>query len=473
MKELSVPLNQDSKVPIYHQIYEFIKKEIRENKIEAKTMIPSTRALASHLNVSRSTVQMAYDQLLSEGYIEAVACKGYFVNRIESLYNIEVNNNKKINKEKTINEYDVDFSPNGIALEYFPYNAWRKVSKNVLLMEQKDLFNMGDSKGDLEFRQTIAGYLHDSRGVNCNAENIILGAGTEYILILLDMILDDYFGRKVSYAMENPTYPKAYSVLRTLDREVFPIGLDDYGMKTDELSISGADVAYVTPSHQFPLGIIMSIIRRTQMLTWANGSRERFIIEDDYDSEFRYKGKPIPSLQGIDKAGKVIYIGTFSKSIAPGIRMGYMVLPECLMASYDKVGGKFANTVARIDQNIVDLFIKEGYYERHLNKMRSLYKIKHDILLNEIKKFGKEFEVTGESAGLHILLSSDRYREDELISLAKQKRIKVYPLSGYYIEHKTEETKKATVILGYARLSEAEIVKGIDRLVEAYCGEDM
>lgn len=477
MKELSVPLMVGGKKPIYEQIYDYIKKEIRDKKLKAEAKLPSTRALSEHLNVSRSTVQLAYDQLLSEGYIESRPCRGYYVLKLDGLYDLEAVEHKKphivVEKKR---EYDIDFSPSGIELDNFPYNSWRKVSKAVM-NEEAGLFNIGEPQGDELFRETIADYLHESRGVNCSPDNIIVGAGDEYLLMLLDQLLCDAHGRDLSYAMENPAYRKAYFVLNGIGRRVFPVKLDEYGMSCETLKKSNVNVAYVTPSHQYPMGIVMSIGRRMELLAWADESDDRYIIEDDYDSEFRYRGKPIPALQGLDKNGKVIYIGTFSKSIAPGLRMSYMVLPDTLMDSYIKVGKRYSNTVSRIDQNIVNLFIKEGYYERHLNKMRGIYKSKHDVLLSELKRLEISYKITGESAGLHLLLSTDEFTEEELVGRAAKHRVKVYPLSEHFLDKGISDDiskligKKSTVILGYARLCEEEIVRGIQLLREAFTDE--
>lgn len=482
MKELSVPIVAGGKKPIYEQIYDYIKKEIRDKKLRAETKLPSTRALSAHLNVSRSTVQLAYDQLLSEGYIESRPCKGYYVLKLDGLYDLAAVERRVIKHiEKEDEKYEIDFSPSGIELDSFPYNSWRKVSKAVMSGDT-GLFNMGEPQGDFELRETISGYLHESRGVNCSPGNIIVGAGDEYLLMLLDQLLTNAHNKVLSYAMENPAYRKAYFVLNGIGREVHPIMLDGYGMDCRLLRESDVNVAYVTPSHQYPMGIVMSIGRRMEMLSWAKEKDDRYIIEDDYDSEFRYRGKPIPALQGLDKDGKVVYIGTFSKSIAPGLRMSYMVLPDRLMESYAKVGMRYSNTVSRIDQNIVNRFIKDGYYERHLNKMRGIYKSKHDVLLGELKKFGDEYEVSGESAGLHILLSTDTITEGELVKKAAAKGVRVYPLSAHFLETGNErdnalnaaETmrkltgKESTIILGYARLCEDEIVRGTKLLWEAF-----
>ena len=469
MKELSVLLDMDGGRAIYEQIYDYIKKEIREGKLKYETKLPSTRALSEHLNVSRSTVQLAYDQLVSEGYIEARPCRGYYVLKLDGLYNLKAVEYKEShrNTQKT-QKYEIDFSPSGIELANFPYNALRKISRNIMA-EELDLFNIGEPQGDYAFRETIAGYLHESRGVNCSPDNIVVGAGDQYLLMLLDRLLCEKHG-SISYAMENPAYRKAYFVLNGMGRRVIPVKLDEYGMNVDLLRQSEAQAAYVTPSHHYPLGIVMSIGRRMEMLGWADEQSGRYIIEDDYDSEFRYKGKPIPALQGLDHNGKVIYIGTFSKSISPGLRISYMVLPDTLMDSYYKVGIRYSNTVSRIDQNIVNLFIKEGYYERHLNKMRGIYKTKHDALLAALKKMGKGYRISGESAGLHILLSSDSMTEEEMVLRAGKKGVRVYPLSEHYLEFNEELN---TIILGYARLGEDEISRGVELLSEAFYEKNM
>ena len=477
MKELSVPLVVGGKKPIYEQIYDYIKKEIRDKKLRAEAKLPSTRALSEYLSVSRSTVQLAYDQLLSEGYIESRPCRGYYVLKLDGVYDLGAvehgRTRVEVVKER---EYDIDFSPSGIELDNFPYNSWRKVSRAVM-SEEAGLFNIGEPQGDEAFRETIAGYLHESRGVSCSPDNIIVGAGDEYLLMLLDQLLCDAHGGALSYAMENPAYRKAYFVLKGIGRKVCPIRLDEYGLSCETLREKEVNVAYVTPSHQYPMGIVMSIGRRMELLSWAGECQDRYIIEDDYDSEFRYRGKPIPALQGLDKNGRVIYIGTFSKSIAPGLRMSYMVLPDRLMDSYIRVGRRYSNTVSRIDQNIVNLFIKEGYYERHLNKMRGIYKSKHDVLLGELKKMGAGYEVAGESAGLHVLVSTDERTEEELVRMAAQARVKVYPLSEHFLDDNigadiTRLTgRKSTIILGYARLGEEEIIRGAGLLREAFANE--
>lgn len=284
MKELTISLNTNDSEPMYLQIYNYIKKDIHSGKLSCGSKLPSTRALSAHLDISRSTAQMAYDQLLSEGYIESFPCKGYFINEIEGLYNLAGSQKEKLHfEESKPEEYLYDFSPRGIELDSFPFNAWRKINKNVLIDDNKELFNIGHPQGEYEFRNTISEYLHQSRGVNCQPEQIIIGAGNEYLLMLLNQLID----KDAIIAMENPTYHQANRTFKSLERTVTPIDMDNKGMSIEHLECSNASVAYVMPSHQYPLGIIMPIKRRAELLNWANKKSGRYIIEDDYDSEFR------------------------------------------------------------------------------------------------------------------------------------------------------------------------------------------
>ena len=246
-----------------------------------------------------------------------------------------------------------------------------------------------------------------------------MGAGNDYLLLLLQYIL----GKNIRAAFENPSYRRAYRIFSSFAAETVTVPVDESGISVKELARSGADVAYVMPSHQYPTGVVMPIGRRMELLKWAAEEKDRYLIEDDYDSEFRYRGKPVPSLQASDTAGKVIYIGTFSKSIAPAIRVSYMVLPPALLKRYEKECAFFSSTVSRIDQTILNEFIRSGAFERHLNKMRKVYKEKHDILLEELRPFLKKYRLSGEYAGLHVLLSSKGAADEEaLIRKAEEKR---------------------------------------------------
>lgn len=467
--ELIIPLDSHSGIPMYEQIYRFMKEEIRQGNLGAGSRLPSTRVLAEHLKISRSTTQMAYDQLLSEGYIEASPYRGYFVAEIEELADVQGEERQKhpsvfVEQEKAAGEnLIIDFSPRGIDLDSFPFNTWRKITKNILVTDNKALFLSGDPQGEYALREAIRTYLHSARGVRCRAEQIIIGAGTEYLLMLLSMIL----GRNRVIAMENPTYRQAYHVFVSQGQPVIPISMDKSGMSVEllrEQKIPEPDTAYVMPANQYPMGIVMPVKRRQELLAWAREKEGRYIIEDDYDSEFRYKGKPIPALQGMDEEEKVIYIGTFSKSIAQAIRVGFMVLPRRLLEEYRMRAGFFSSTVPRIDQNILYQFLTEGYYERHLNRMRGIYKGKHDCLMESLKGFEQKFVISAEHAGLHFLLSHyGGWEEQELVERAAGAGAKVYALSKYFI-YPEYHRYPSTVVLGYASLSEKDIRKGTECL---------
>lgn len=467
--ELMIPLKSQTEKPLYEQIYEYIKGEIRRGSLAEGIRLPSTRVLAEHLKVSRSTTQMAYDQLTAEGYIETVPYRGCFVLKMEELVEAGPKLSKDVfltEPEREVSAADVDFSPRGIDLTSFPYNAWRKVTRNTLVDDNKEMFLTGSPQGEPGLREAIGSYLHSARGVNCRAEQIIVGAGSEYLLMLLSQIL----GRDRRIAMENPTYRQAYLVFESLGYDMIPVEMDRYGMSVELLEDSKADVAYIMPSHQYPMGIVMPVKRRQELLSWAAKNQKRYIIEDDYDSEFRYRGKPIPAMQGMDVSEKVIYIGTFSKSIAPAIRIGYLVLPESLLRIYKEKYGFYASTVSRIDQKILYQFLVEGHYERHLNRMRAIYKSKHDLLLGELKKMEAFFQVEGEFAGLHVLLRDKKNRGEKwLVDTAKGAGICVYGLSEYVIGQEPA-CSRSTIVLGYARLTEQQICQGIARLYSVWCG---
>lgn len=472
MNELTISLKQGDKIPLYEQIYGYIKEEIRKGTIPSGEKLPSTRALCRHLEVSRSTVELAYEQLLSEGYIEAQPYRGYFVSQIEGLYQItQTGVKEESDKRKEEKQYAYDFTPNGVDLKSFPYNAWRKLSRECLVEDRAELFRLGCPQGEYGLRSAISSYLHQARGVNCTPEQVIVGAGNDYLLMLLCSVLGG--GHKV--ALENPTYRQAYRLFENESYDVCTVEMDSKGMRADELDASGADIAFVMPSHHYPLGTVMPIRRRMELLKWAEDGKERYIIEDDYDSEFRYKGKPIPALQGYDRWDKVIYIGTFSKSIAPAIRMSYLVLPRPVLELYRQRCGFISSTVSRVDQLILQKFIEEGYYERHLNKTRALYRSRHDTLLAALKEWEPGIRISGENAGVHLLLHfKDGRGEEELIWLAEQAGVRVYGLSGYYVGKGADRSMaedpdaEAVILLGYANMNEEKIKEAVSLLGKAW-----
>ena len=476
MNEIMIDLQGGAKAPLYEKIYEYIKNEIVDGKISKGEKLPSTRLLAKNLSVSRSTVELAYDQLLAEGYIEAEPYRGYFVCDIEALYQLEQRNNMQEKLQAgqdwqpgwkteikrgagSSKQKEIDFSPYTIDTQNFPYNVWRKLHKNVLLDDREEILLSGDGQGDHELRMAIADYLHQARGVNCVAEQIIIGAGNEYLEILLAQVL----GEKKTVLMDDPTYLQAYRTFSNMGYLVKNIPAEQGSMPIEAVRRENADILYVMPSHQFPLGTVMPLKQRLELLKWASEKEGRYLIEDDHDSEYRYKGKPIPSLQSIDHEEKVIYLGTFSKSIAPSLRISYMVLPQHLLKNYQRYCGFYSTTVSKIQQEVLCGFIRGGYFGRHLNKMRGIYKNKHDFLVSELKKRPWVENIAGDNAGLHVLVQVDtQMSEEELCERAAEQGIHLMGISEHYI-HKPP-VSKPVLLLGYGKPDEKRILEGLDRL---------
>ena len=364
----------------------------------------------------------------------------------------------EIKQRRKLQKYRYDFALNGIAPESFPTHTWKQLAKQVLSDSTEEIFAQGNPYGEDSFREAIAEYLYHARGVKCEKSQILVGAGNDYLL----MVLATLFECNKKVAMENPTYLSAWYDLKHTGCSMCTVKSDEMGICIEELEKTGADVVYVMPSHQFPMGTVMPLKRRMELLRWAD-ENQTYIIEDDYDSEFRYKGKPIPALQGFDKNERVIYIGTFSKSIAPSIRISYMALPKKLMRYYQS-RYPFAVTISKVDQKIVELFLRNGHYERHLNRMRRLYKSKHDWILRWVKEEMSEIcSCFGEHAGIHLLLRfHNGISEDEAVERAKSAGIRVYGLSEFFVQEKKET--EAVVLIGYATLTEEEIKEALQIL---------
>ncbi|MEH7454167.1 PLP-dependent aminotransferase family protein [Gottfriedia acidiceleris] len=462
MLEITPNLNIESKMPLYVQLYGYIKEEIRSGKIPPMTKLPAKRKLAMYLEVSKNTVESAYEQLLAEGYIESVSRKGYFVCEFEQMMLTE--KKREFVKEVLYGEqiYKYDFTQTGVDPKSFPFAVYRKISNEVWQQENKDLLFLGHPQGESNLREEIAKYLYESRGVRCSSSQIVIGAGTQFLIRILFQLL-----KGKHFAVENPGYHRKLVVFEKGEENVQMIPLDEDGICIAALEASNAKVIFVTPSHQFPCGMIMPIKRRGQLLQWAQEEYGRYIIEDDYDSEFRYSGKPIPALQGLDTEGNVIYMGTFSKALLPSLRMSYMVLPKQLIKLYHSQYLFYTQSVSRVDQEIIRRFLNEGHWEKHIHKMRVVYRKKRDVLVSAIERyFSNKVEVIGEDSGLHILLKvHNGMLEEELIKRAAENSIKVYPVSMYYSEG---NIPKNTVLLGFAILLEAEIEEAIRLLYNSW-----
>lgn len=465
MREITPGLDKKSNKPLYIQLSDYIKLEIIAGRIAPKEKLPSKRKLSTYLGLSVNTIQAAYDQLCSEGYVEGKQRKGFFVSTFEedllsaSFSTLEI----KKQREDMPTKISIDFNSGKVDVEHFPYSIWRKLTIQSLYEDQKELFYNGNAQGEPALRGAIAKYLFESRGVKCSSDQIVIGAGSQLLIGLLCLLI----GKQHIYALENPGFHRIKFVLKDLGMNTISIPLNEDGVDVNRLKSSDASVVYVTPSHQFPYGMVMPITRRMELLKWAE-ERDGYIIEDDYDGEYRYKGKPIPSLQGLDNKGKVIYLGTFSKSLIPSIRISYMVLPPTLIRKYQERFTIYKQTVSRLHQDTLFRFMNEGYWQSHLNKMRTLYRRKQSTLIQAINRYmGKQVKVIGEKSGLHLIIEiQNGMSEEELINTALKTGVKVYPFSIYYDEY--EQIKETKILLGYGGLSESEIEEGIRLLKESW-----
>lgn len=462
MDFLTINLNSNSNIPLYIQLYNFIKNEIQTGNMLSNSKLPSKRKLSKYLEISQNTVESAYDQLITEGYIVSLPRKGYYVSELQEVINTKSKSEHTYEKVSRKKPYKYEFYSSRVDLEGFPYTVWRRIYKEVLTEDNKELLQIGHSQGDRNLREAINNYLRFSRGVNSKVDNIVIGAGSEYLI----QIIINLLGRNKLFAVEEPGYYKIKKILKINGINPIAIPVDNQGVDVESLRKSNSEVIHITPSHQFPTGIIMPINRRIQILNWVNENKERYIIEDDYDSEFRFEGKPIPALQSLDNKGKVIYLGTFSKCFSPSERIAYMVLPDELMKIYKKDFSFLACTVSRSSQQALVRFIEEGYFERHLNKMRNIYRKKREYLVSLIKMHLKNTDIIGTNSGLHLLLKvNNGMDEKELIKAAEEKGVMVLGLSKSYLKD-VEESK--TVFLGYANLKHNEIEEAIKLLKEAW-----
>lgn len=462
---LTIELSKKSKVPLYEQLYSYIKDEIIAGHIAYASKLPSKRNLEKFLNISQTTVETAYEQLVAEGYIESKPRKGYYVIAKEKLISHLSMPDVKLTKKslKLKQTYKYDFYPGNIDNSVFPFKKWRKLYNDAISEDNKDLLLLGDPNGEIELRKEIQSYLYASRGVVCQPEQIIIGAGVEQLLSRLIFLL----GNKAIYGLENPGYPFTRHILNSHKKHSTYIDVDSEGAKISQLKHSKINVMYVTPSHQFPYGSVLSANRRAQLLNWASSKDNRYIIEDDYDSEFRYSGRTIPSLHSLGKGKTVIYLSTFSKCLMPSHRIGYMVLPIPLIKRYTKEFTHYASCVSRIDQYVLANFMKLGYFEKHLNRMRTVYRKKLDIVKSVLREYRDVIHISGEKAGLHILLSfSKKISENKLIEKAQKIGARVCGLSLFF--HKDASIKRSGIVLGFAGIEEDKIKPILIKLIKCW-----
>lgn len=447
MNLLTIQLNKNDK--IYLQIYEAIRQQILSNNIKANEKLPSKRKLANHLNVSLSTICNAYSLLIEEGYITSIEKKGYYA----LSYNINTTNSLAIKPINTNLDYSYlyDFTTKNIDKDSFPFYTWNKLSKSILYNDPSILSRM-PSKGFIGLRNEISRYLEETRNMLCNPENIIIGSSIEYLLTILCHILNCD-----TYCLENPGYKKIATILENNHKTIKYANIDASGICLNELEASLAKVVYVTPSNQFPTGKKMNMSRKIELIGWAKDNR--YIIEDDFDSEFRIFGKPSTTLYSLN-AKSTIFLSNFSRTLAPSIRLAYMVLPDSLAKVYDAYYLHYSSSVSTLEQLVITSFIKDGFYFRHLNKMRNIYRTRRQRIISFLEEYSF-LEINTVDSYLSLLVNiKGSYDPVVLASIFEKESLNIKFLSDY------GRVKDNMLIIGYSAINDDILVDGLNTLIK-------
>lgn len=455
---------------LYEHLYACLKHDIQTGKLAPEEKLPSKRSFAAHLGISVITVETAYSQLVDEGYLYSLPKRGYYVAKIppESLHvpPQAVSRARKQMPEQGQRQsvpIFADLSSNQLPSENFPFTAWSHILRSTLLEKQRELMQSTPVSGAKELRCAIAGHLQRFRNMVVAPEQIVIGAGTEYLYSLVVRLL----GTKQIFALEDPGYPKVSRIYTGCGAACRYIPLDDDGMSIDALRQSDATIAHISPSHHFPTGIVMPIARRYALLSWATETSHRYILEDDYDSEFRFIGRPIPTLFSIDAASKVIYLNTFSKTLTPTIRISYMVLPPELVAPFREKLSFLACPVSNFEQYTLARFIEDGYFEKHLTRMRTLYRKKRDLLVRAIRQspLKARAKIIEQNSGLHFLLQLQTNISDaELKMRLLDAGLRVKFLSDYYRVPRRDAAH--ILLLNYSSIAQEKILPTVKKLAQ-------
>ena len=443
---LTYELKKMPGLPLYEALYRCIREDILSGKLPAGTKLPSKRALAENLKVSKITVENAYAQLLAEGYIRSEEKVGYFVENTEAPNRpIPIRSPQPEPEPET----GLDLTANGPA--YFPFSVWSRLQREVMLDYGEKLLRPLHNQGCPELRQAIARHLGDFRGMAVDPENILIGAGTDFLYNLLIQLL----GRQRIYAVEEPGYDKIRKIYAAGGVDCVGVPMDDRGVQPKALADAG--VLHISPSHHFPTGLVTPLSRRQELLAWAEKA-DGYIIEDDYDCEFRFRARPMTAMQTLDRQGRVIYMNSFSKSLAPSIRISYMILPPALMARYRENLGFYSCTVPSFEQYTLAYFLSRGYFEKHINRMRKFYKARRNRVAAALSQcpYAKRLTFLEQDAGLHFLLKvNTSLTGAELVARFAGAGVQVRTLGSYY----QPPADDRCLVVNYSGLDEAELYR--------------
>lgn len=448
-------LDRSGASPLYEQLYRALKADILSGALPGGSRLPSGRALAEHLGLSRVTVETAYAQLLAEGYLTSRPRAGYFVEQLTP-------------QELPPRVSEPEAQPpepetaQSRSAQLFPFSVWARLMRGVLLDRRQELLRPAPDAGLPALRQAVAAELYRQRGVHVSPEQVYIGAGAEYFYNLLIQ----FFGHGRVYALENPGHQKIARVYQANQVAVRPIGMDADGVIPELLEQSGAEVLHISPSHHYPTGTVTPITRRQALMRWLTAQPGRYLIEDDYDSEFRFSGLPIPTIQSMDRSGRVIYMNTFSRTISPSLRISYMILPRTLLPQWQAAMGFYSCTVPSFEQMTLTRFLAEGYFEKHLSRMKKHYRAVRAQLFSVLHtpQAVRQCAVHDTDAGLHLVLELKNAPEPEALrALLRQSGLPDALLSDFFLDAQSPQAQKS-IVLGYADAEPAQLEAALTAL---------
>ena len=452
---LTYELKKSPGVPLYEALYRCIRSDILTGVLQPGEKLPSKRALAQHLEVSKITVETAYNQLLVEGYIASREKVGYFV---EAVVRPEAAPVPVQPEQSPLPEVPLlDLTASGT--EHFPFSVWTRLQREVMLDYGEQLLKPLPHQGIPELRAAIAGHLASFRGMEVDPENILIGAGTDFLYNLLIQLL----GRELTYAVEEPGYGKIRKIYGAGGVTCIAAPMDSLGVRPKDLG--QADVLHFSPSHHFPTGLVTPVSRRLELLDWVR-EKNGWIIEDDYDSEFRFDAHPMPAMQSL-APDRVIYMNSFSKTLAPSIRISYLVLPRDLMDVFRQKLGFYSCTVASFEQYTLARFLSRGHFEKHINRMRKFYKNRRNrmVTLLQTCPFAEKLTILEQDAGLHFLVRVNTALSAEVLNQRiAEAGMKVRSLADYY--HLPDEQNRHCFVVNYSLLDEDALEAALRRMAE-------
>lgn len=454
MRSFLVHFNEKNKTPKYIQLYEYIKKDIVEGRWKKGDRLPSIRHLASELKISKTTVENAYAQLVVEGYIESRYKSGYLVSDFETL-GLDYFKATAKEQKKKVPYRPVENNGESSDENSFSFIEWKKAISRVLDYQSSALLSYGDVQGEYALRCQISKFIHNARGGNCEPEQIIVGAGIQYLFGLIATL---FRGKNESIAFEYPGFSKGMYIFEDYGYLTEKISVETDGISIEALKRSDAKIVYVSPSHQYPTGSVMPIKKRLQLLSWAK-EQEAYIIEDDYDSLLRYEGYPVPALQGLSQGEKVIYVGSFSKLLTPALRISFMILPPSLMPLYNALKSRYSQSVSKIEQLALANYMEDGSFDKHLRKIKKIYGKKNQLLIEAFNNNPcSYFQLVGKESGLHVVLKfSENVDLQTVVNRCKEECIVLEGVEG--------DEGNRILVFHYSGIRDQEIHLVVSKLV--------